>query len=405
MVSGDGLIVRVRCRTGRISAADLVALTEIAQRHGSGLIDLTRRANIQLRGIAPQSIPYLWNDLAELGLLDDNAEAEAVRNVMVSPLAGIDSTEAFDLRPAARDLELRLSNDRSLWQLSTKFGFIVDCAGLLSLDEERGDIRLKALRDGGWVKVAVGVDRFGGTAWLGLASPEVAAAAATRTAQVFLALRQATRSRMRDLSNAAQDAMQTALAPHLEPIALAPGSRGAGRRLGKIAATDRIIAVGLAAPFGRLEAVTTRALVTAALRLGVDEFRLSPWRSLYAAVSDEQTADAIVKASVRAGLIVDVAHPLLVIDACPGAQGCHSTKLNTRFAARQLAPILGQLNCRSLHVSGCAKGCARSKPADLVLVGTEDCFGVMRDATAQDEPHLFIRPERVAELAQTLKPA
>ena len=51
MQSGDGLIVRLRPRAGAFALDDLMAVADISVRHGNGLIDLTRRANLQLRGV------------------------------------------------------------------------------------------------------------------------------------------------------------------------------------------------------------------------------------------------------------------------------------------------------------------------------------------------------------------
>jgi precorrin-3B synthase len=72
---------------------------------------------------------------------------------------------------------------------------------------------------------------------------------------------------------------------------------------------------------------------------------------------------------------------LLRIEACPGAPACASATVDTRAEARRLAAmdLPG-----TIHVSGCAKGCARSAPADLTLVGHEGRFGVVRNGTARD---------------------
>ncbi|MEE8296494.1 MAG: precorrin-3B synthase, partial [Hyphomicrobium sp.] len=117
MESGDGLIVRLRAHAGTLSGDDLLAIAGIAQRFGNGLIDLTRRANVQIRGVTQDKLAGLWSDLSMLGLLDPSSDAEAVRNVMVNPLAGVDPTEICDVRSLARELEHRLAEDQALWQL------------------------------------------------------------------------------------------------------------------------------------------------------------------------------------------------------------------------------------------------------------------------------------------------
>ena len=120
---------------------------------------------------------------------------------------------------------------------------------------------------------------------------------------------------------------------------------------------------------------------------GIAEIRLSPWRALYAGVPSRQSAQDILDAAKREGLITDPRDPLLQIEACPGAPGCQSTALDTRGDGRRLAALLPRFGfAGTVHVSGCAKGCAKSGPADLVLVGSEGRYGIVRNGTAQDQP-------------------
>jgi precorrin-3B synthase len=153
MQSGDGLIVRVRPPSATLRPQDLGALADAARQFGNGHIDLTRRANLQIRGAREASLSDLHDVIARLGLLDANAEGEAVRNIMINPLAGIDPTEMLDVRPIAGELARWLTSDRSLWALPSKFGFIVDGGGVLSLGEQRADVRLVAIG----AQIAIGI--------------------------------------------------------------------------------------------------------------------------------------------------------------------------------------------------------------------------------------------------------
>jgi precorrin-3B synthase len=403
MESGDGLIVRLRPRCGAFSVAAMSAIAELAESHGNGHIDLTRRANVQIRGVTEERLTSLWGALSELGLLDANADAEAVRNIMVSPLAGLDLCEIADVRPLAGGLEDALAAEPDLWRLPGKFGFAADGGGLLPLAGVRADIWLKAIRSDGVLGVLVGVDRPEGVDWLGLATIDAAAAVAIRAARAFLEVKPDAQVRMRDLSAAAHSRLRSLLAPHLGPMISPSAVRSIPRPLGAVLADEAVIAVGFAAPFGRIEAGALRVLAAAARDLGVGEFRLSPWRTLYAPIADAAVATDLLAAAAAFGLIVDAADPLLLIEACPGAPGCRSTTLDTRAAARRLAPELGRLGCRSCHISGCSKGCARSRTADLVLVGAGERFGVLRYATAQGQPHVFVSPERISEMPKLLE--
>ena len=53
MASGDGLVLRIRARNGRLTPDQAQGIAGLARQHGNGLIDLTSRANLQLRDNHP----------------------------------------------------------------------------------------------------------------------------------------------------------------------------------------------------------------------------------------------------------------------------------------------------------------------------------------------------------------
>ena len=221
MESGDGLIVRVRPRAGTLSVAAVRALARAAARFGNGHIDLTRRANLQIRGVTPDALPGLQAAIDDLGLLDASPEAEAVRNIIVSPLAGVDPGEVLDVRPIAHELERSIANDPALWRLPTKFGFVIDGGGVLALAGERADIRVAAVSRGA---IAIGIDRSGGTVWLGQTTAGAAAHAACRVAEAFLETQPVgSRVRISDAAPNVEIHIRSAIAPSIEPTL--PSSR------------------------------------------------------------------------------------------------------------------------------------------------------------------------------------
>ena len=70
MQSGDGLIARVRPWCGAFGLDEARGLADAAARFGNGHIDLTRRGNLQIRGVSEESLPGLRAALDELDLLD-----------------------------------------------------------------------------------------------------------------------------------------------------------------------------------------------------------------------------------------------------------------------------------------------------------------------------------------------
>jgi precorrin-3B synthase len=389
MQSGDGLIVRLRPFCGAFSLKQARGLADLARRLGNGHIDLTRRANLQLRGLVEERLPELHAAFGELDLIDPDAETEATRNLMVAPLAGLDPVEKRDVRPIARAIAEGLAADERLRALPAKFGLLVDGGGTVSIAAERADIALLAIDAG----IALGLDTPAGTQWLGATSPEAAAAAALLAAGAFLAAADpATRLRMRGLSADRAAEVAAVLIPMLRPCQVVLPARG--RALGAFGA-----AVGMAAPFGRLEAAQLRCLSSLAEEAGATELRLSPWRTVYFGARDTAAARQAVEAARLTGLIVDTNDPLLRIEACPGAPDCQSSSVDARGDARRLAALASAAGYDgSIHVSGCAKGCARSAPSKLVLVGEGGRYRLVRNATTRGPVERIIGSEDFSAL-------
>ncbi|MDP1750057.1 MAG: precorrin-3B synthase [Reyranella sp.] len=388
MQSGDGLIARVRPWGGAIGLTEAKLLADAAQRFGNGHIDLTRRANLQIRGLGEASLNGLQDVVTTLGLVDRDARTEAVRNIMVAPLAGIDPGEAVDVRPLARALESGLATDPALHDLPSKFGFLVDSGGSVSIAGERADIALRAVGQA----IALGLDAQSGTMWIGRTSPDAAVKVALAAARAFLDVRR-DRRRLRDLDEQDLVGLRSTLAATLDGID-GDMSATSDRPLGVISLGINRFAVGVAAAFGRLEAHQLRNFATMAEEAGAADIRLAPWRSLYVEARDIVAARQLVESARDIGLIVEDTDPVLRIDACPGAPACRSSSVDTRHDARRFAALVFKGN---VHVSGCAKGCARSTPADLVLVGIQGgeqgSYKVIRNGTTRDTPERTIAAE------------
>lgn len=163
----DGALVRVRLVGGRVTAAELRALSQVAQRHGDGDLHLTARANLQLRGLPLEDGALPEAVVAEVeatGLLPSRTH-ELARNVLCSPLTGLRGGRA-DLRPLLAELDRALCADAALAALPGRFCFVLDDGrgdlhdapadlGLVALDGERSQLR--AGRDG-WGQVVALAD-------------------------------------------------------------------------------------------------------------------------------------------------------------------------------------------------------------------------------------------------------
>lgn len=138
--AADGALVRLRVPGGRVSPASLAVLGEVARRYGDddGNVHLTTRANLQLRALPQDSNGQLPAEvvaaIAGTGLLPSPGH-ELVRNILVSPLTGLDPDQAAgraDLRPVTDALDAGLLADPALGTLPGRFLFV--------LDDGRGDL-------------------------------------------------------------------------------------------------------------------------------------------------------------------------------------------------------------------------------------------------------------------------
>ncbi|MGH6678590.1 MAG: precorrin-3B synthase [Bradyrhizobium sp.] len=360
MQSGDGLIVRIRPCGGRLSAAQALAIADLAARHGNGLIDLTGRGNLQLRGVRVKSHDPLLAELAGLGLVDADADVEAQRNILVTPFW----REGDDTQAIAAELEHVLSECRP--GLPAKFGFAVDCGPERALALAPADIRFERGAGGGLIVRANGVP-------YGRSVPSTGAVAlALELASWFLSSGGARDGRGRMAGHLRQGArLPDALTGRVSPAGVSP------RPSPGVCAPGAL--VGLA--FGQMQGATLKFLAERTAGL-----RMTPWRMVL--------VEGLRGMPQRDGLITCADDPLLRAIACTGAPGCERAYAETRALAQALAPHIPP--GARLHVSGCAKGCAHPTPSAITLVATNDGFDLVRDGCARDAPTLRgLTPARI----------
>ena len=143
METGDGWLLRVRRPGGVLSPGALRTIAGVASRFGSGAIDLTSRANLQIRGVAVDDLDLAAAGLIEGGVALGDPRLDAARSIVASPWAGHDPWAVVDATAVVADLEHRLVNGL-VGALPSKFGVIVDDGGSWSLDELDADVRLIA---------------------------------------------------------------------------------------------------------------------------------------------------------------------------------------------------------------------------------------------------------------------
>jgi len=351
MQTGDGLLARLRVAEGMLTPAQLGEIARLAALHGNGLVEVTARGNLQVRGLTAASTSPFANAVRAV------VEIETGLVVETPPLAGDDPTELADPRPLAatiRALAAPLGE-----RLGPKVTVVVDGMGQLSRAALKADIRLTASAGGNWV--------------LALADQKQASLSTDEAAAVLAMLQQ-----LAELGPAARASDLVPAGPAATLLSRPPiGSFT--RRAGT--------ASGIALPFGASDSAALMALAALAARHGIGAFRLAPQHALLAL----DAPPAFARDAAALGFVTDRADPRLRISACIGSMGCASGHIPARLLAEKLAPALPA--DRQLHVSGCAKGCAHPRRAALTLVGRDDGYGLVIDGTAGDTPQSVLRPD------------
>lgn len=343
MQSGDGLVVRIRPRASRLSPEQACGIASLATLHGSGLIDLSNRANLQLRGVTEASHPALIEGLRALDLIDADPTDEARRNIITTPFW----TDADQTQSLAQQLAEALSAPDAP-PLPSKFGFALDTADSPTLRDAAADIWLETGPDG--LLLASHTD-------LALpVTPETAIPEAIALTHWFLANGGVTEGRGRMAALLKRIPLPNRFVAKRLPAA--PRHTPGLTRQGQLVAFE----------FGQMQAETLSQLAD------LGPLRLTPWRMLL--------IEKFTQAPQICGLITRADDPMLRVIACTGAPGCLQAHAATRPLARALAPKLTQ----SLHVSGCAKGCAHPTTAPLTLTATANGFSLIHNGAASGTP-------------------
>lgn len=383
----DGGLCRIKLALGQLSGAGARAVAEAAARFGSGIVEATNRANLQIRGIREGCEAGLTRFLIDARLGPTRPEADDLSNVMLSPTAGIDPLQQIDARPIARDLLTLLGSGDACRTLSPKFGVLVDGGESVAAVAHPHDVWLASMSGGtrmalGFAGVppteakdetpfaAVGVDR----------AVEAVAAALALFAEV--AGRDPEVTRFRHLwARISRAGFIERLAQQL------PGEveRGAGvaawrRRtpspLGHVGVKQQrqqgSVYIGAVPPLGRLSPVLLVRLAEIAEEFGDGGVRLTPWQSVILPSVRCEAAASAVEALERLGLTCDADHPLASIVACAGMTGCARARSDTKGDALALAEALGATAGprRAVHLSGCARSCACAGIAPVTLLAS-----------------------------------
>ncbi len=402
MQTGDGLLVRL-LPIGTISPRAFTDLCGAARAHGNGVVEVTSRGSIQVRGLSAASAPLFAAAVAEFGI----AAADGIP-ILVNPLGGLDADEVLNAGALAAKLRKALGQREVAETLAAKVSVAVDGGGALHLDALAADVRLSArtIKDEIALRVMIGGD--------GASATDIGYVAVADGVEVVKRLLSVLASRGRDTR--ARDIVTTeGHAPFRSVIAdlLIEGAPPAARRAAEPIQRHRLhdgsLACGLGLAFGHADASVLEGLVEAAQAVGTSGLRAAPGGALLAIGLTDDAAAVFAASAERLGFIVHTDDPRRHVIACAGAPICASAHIAARDLGLTIveaaAPYIGE--SFRIHISGCPKGCAHPRPAALTIVGTPDGCALVAKGSARAAPVATVAthelPAAIAEYARAAR--
>jgi precorrin-3B synthase len=380
MPTGDGFLARL-LPAGTIALDAFRGLCAAARQHGNGIIEITARGSIQVRGLSAGSAIRFADAVGGLGI----AMADTIP-VLSNPLAGLDTDEILDAGAVAAALRGALAKTPLPQHLAPKVSVIVDGGGAIGLGKLVADVRLQAGRTDDQMVFHVAAAGDQTTAMpLGTVALDDAVEVALHLLDVIA--HSGHGARARDLVAAdAGESFRAAIADFLITDVSSAGAQKSGEPIGAHPLRGDMVACGLGLAFGHTDAAALDELMQMATAQGATGMRAAPGRAILIVGLAQHAVAPLTAAAEGLGFIVHADDPRRHVFACAGAPICASAHI----PARALAPRIAEIAASRLgphfdiHISGCSKGCAHFKRTALTLVGTSAGCALIAGGTARD---------------------
>ncbi|HKW28057.1 MAG TPA: NirA family protein, partial [Verrucomicrobiae bacterium] len=406
----DAFMARLRIPGGVVTTHQLRELARVAQELTTGYVQITTRANFQMRLIQPKDAPEILRRIQSVGLHTRGAGADNVRNLTANPTAGIDPVELINVLPFVNELAHIIINDRSLYDLPRKFNIAFDGGGLIGSVEDTNDIGVKAVKPGDDVffRIALG----GATGHktfardLGVVVPpgEINKVIAA-ILRVYIERGCRTDRKKARLKHLLE---QMSLEEYLAEVEKKLGNslrrvpydaaqlRWAGQELphshiGDFPQKQRgMNYVGVALPAGQITPKQMLRVADLAESYGSGEIRLTVWQNFIIPNVSDAFVPTLKRALEKNGLGTKQSNVASGVIACTGNSYCKYAQSNTKGHALELTKYLeGRIELDqpvNIHLTGCPNSCAQHYMGDIGCLGTKTKIG----GESVDGYHVFV---------------
>jgi ferredoxin-nitrite reductase len=406
----DAFMSRLRIPGGVLKSYQLRELAHIAQQITSGYVQVTTRANLQMRLIQSKDAPEFLHRIQAIGLHTRGSGADNIRNLTMNPTAGVDPVELIDVQPFVQQISQVILNDRSFYDLPRKFNIAYDGGGLIGSVEDTNDIGVKAVKVGDEIlfRIALG----GATGHksfardLGVVVPPAeitkVVAAVVRVYIEHGCRTNRKRARLKHLLETmsfddylalVEKKLGTTLrrAPYDVTQMRWASQELAHSHVGDFPQKQKGFSyVGATCPVGHITPKQMLRVAELAELYGSGEVRLTVWQNFIIPNVPEAFVPTLKKALDKAGLPTKQSNLASGVIACTGNSYCKFAQANTKGHAldiiKQLEKKLELDQPVNIHVTGCPNSCAQHYMGDIGCLGTKTKIG----GESVDAYHLFV---------------
>ncbi len=371
----DGLLLRIRVPGGLIGAPQLEDIAALSSRFADGSVEITSRANLQLRAVREEDLPKIERAIASAGLLP-SPQHDRVRNIVASPLAGLHPEEFLDTRPLVLEMDRRLQAESLFTELHPKFSFGLH-ADHRRFSHDLDDLSLQACDDGSHLRLSIA-----GVATNYSVTTENAVDCLVEAARCCIGLAKnlgvPIRAKRIVALPGAVNKLIGSLSLMLVPCSTAarlPAFVGTFQGVSPTGRRD-LVNIIPSIPLGRLSSQQASA-IAGVVKQWDGDLRLAPWRGIVLGAMPTTAAEGIVELLQSMGLSWDGQDGFHGIAACAGSTGCDASLADVRGDAASLAQRLSGKAAPSgwtINFSGCEKQCARRHGASAELIANDSGY-------------------------------
>ncbi len=392
-------MMRIRMPNGFMESDQLRTVAELSRRLGNGVVDITTRQQIELRGFTLDTVPEIWEKLRGVDLRTLQTGIDNVRNINGCALAGLTAHELFDASPVVHELDRIIvgnNGNPEFTNLPRKFNITVTGCMDNCTHCESQDIALVPAKKAGRLGFNVLVGGKMGSGGFTVASPLNVFVEVFQAAVVVLELikiyrdhgpREA-RSKCRFAFLIEEWGLRRLRAELVARLGHELAFQGRDMR-GSTHADHLgvswqkqagLLAVGLCVPTGRVNPEQMEELARLADLYGNGEIRLTTGQNAVIPNIPAERVQQLLDEPLLKQFSPRPSPFVRGLVACVGTDYCNLALIETKSRAIALSQALHNKvgtggNPLTIHWSGCPAGCGNHQAADIGLRGFKTKIG------------------------------